>query len=304
MTTRRSAFLALLMFGLCASMSAQLMTLSREQMVASTAANPYERFEDGRPKVPDALLEKLKGCSLEEVWTVLQQHGYTHQYAGNFQVAHPDQRMVGRAVTAQYLPVRPDVFQMIEGQNKGLQLPHTPSEGAVGHGTGYRRMIDILQNGDVLVVDMFGSVDAGGPIGDNMATAIYAATHAGVVIDGAVRDLNGILEIPMGAYFRAPNPAAVNNVMLSGINIPIRIGDATVMPGDIVLGDREGVYFIPPQFVQEIVDTAEITHIHDEWTKAKFMTGKYKASDLYPTPWDPQLKKEYEDYLKEKLGKK
>jgi regulator of RNase E activity RraA len=164
-------------------------------------------------------------------------------------------------------------------------------------------MVDVLRTGDVLVVDLFGSVDSGGPIGDNMATAIYAATHAGLVIDGAVRDLDGILEIPMGAYFRAPNPAAVNNVMLSGINIPIRIGTSTVMPGDIVLGDREGVYFIPPQFVQEIVTAAEVTHIHDEWTKMKLLTGKYKASDLYPTPWDPQLKKEYEGYLKQKLGK-
>jgi regulator of RNase E activity RraA len=239
-------------------MSAQLITFSREQVVASTAQNPYERFEDGRPKVPDALLEKLRYCSLEEVWTVLQQHGYTHQYEGKWQVAHPDQKLVGRAVTAQYLPVRPDLFQVIEGQNKELQLPHTASEGALGHGTGYRRMVDVLQKGDVLVVDMFGSVDAGGPIGDNMATAIYAATNAGLVIDGAVRDLDGILEVPMGTYFRAPHPAAVNNVMLSGINIPIRIGGATVMPGDVVLGTREGVYFIPPALVQEIVTTAEV----------------------------------------------
>jgi len=210
--------------------------------------------------------------------------------------------MVGRAVTAQYLPVRPDLFKVTESHNQGVELPH-PGEGALGHGTAYRRMIDTLQKGDVLVVDMFGSVEAGGPIGDNMATAIYAATHGGLVIDGAVRDLNGILEIPMEVFFRAPHPAAVNNVMLSGINVPIRIGSVTVMPGDVVVGDREGVYFIPPELVQEIVTTAEVTHVHDEWTKAKFMTGKYKASDLYPTPWDPQLQKEYQEYLKQKLGR-
>ncbi len=286
-----------------AIVNAELITFSREQMIASTTENPYERFADGRPKVPDKLLSKLRQCSLEEVWAVLQQHGYTHQYEGKWQVSHPDQKLVGRAVTAQYLPARPDLFRFIEGQNKGSQLAHTAGEGALGHGTGYRRMVDVLQEGDVLVVDLFGSIDSGGPIGDNMATAIYAATHAGLVIDGAVRDLNGILEIPMGTYFRAPHPAAINNVMLSGINMPIRIGGVTVLPGDVVLGDREGVYFIPPALVQEIVTTAEITHIHDEWTKAKMMTGKYKASDLYPTPWDPQLKKEYEEYLKSKLGK-
>lgn len=287
----------------CAALNAQLIPFGRQQMIQATPENSFERFADGRPKVPDALLEKLRGCSLEEVYAVLQKHQYTHQYEGKWQVLHPDRKLVGRAVTAQYLPARPDLFHFIESQNQGVQLPHTPAEGALGHGTGYRRMVDVLQTGDVLVVDLFGSVDAGGPIGDNMATAIYAATHAGLVIDGAVRDLDGILEIPMGAYFRAPHPAAVNNVMLSGINIPIHIGDATVMPGDVVLGDREGVYFIPPQLVQEIVTTAEVTHVHDEWTKMKLMTGKYKASDLYPTPWDPQLKKEYEDYLKQKLGK-
>jgi regulator of RNase E activity RraA len=295
--------LACALLGVCVALDAQLIPYGRDQLTKATSANPFERFADGRPKVPDALLEKLRGCSLEEVYDVLQKHEYTHQYEGNWQVLHPDKKLVGRVVTAQYLPVRPDLFKFIEGQNQGIQLPHTAAEGALGHGTGYRRMVDVLQNGDVLVVDMFGSVNAGGPIGDNMATAIYAATHAGLVIDGAIRDLDGFLEIPMGAYFRAPHPAAVNNVMLSGINIPIRIGGVTVMPGDIVLGDREGIYFIPPDLVQEIVTTAEVTHIHDEWTKAKLMTGKYKASDLYPTPWDPQLKKEYEDYLKQHLGK-
>ena len=299
----RVYLLAAVMLLFTVSLNAQLISVSHDQMVKSTADNPYERFDDGRPKVPDALLEKLRGCSPEEVWAVLQKHEYTHQYEGKFQVAHPDQRMVGRAVTVQYLPVRPDLFQVTESQNKGVQLAHNPREAALGHGTAARRMIDVLQKRDVLVVDMLGDLEAGGPIGDNLATAIYAATNEGFVIDGAVRDLTGILEIPMGAYFRGPHPAALNNMMLSGINIPIHIGGATVMPGDVVLGDREGVYFIPPALVQEIVTTAETTHIFDEWTHAKLRTGKYKISELYPEPWDPQLKKEYEDYLKQKLGK-
>jgi hypothetical protein len=90
-------------------------------------------------------------------------------------------------------------------------------------------------------------------------------------------------------------------LMLTGINIPIRVGNTTVMPGDVVFGDSEGVYFIPPQFVEPILKQAEITHIHDEWTKAKFQTGKYKASELYPSPKDPALKKEFDEYLKKRL---
>jgi len=298
----RAYLIAPIMLAFAVSANAQFISLTQDQMVKSTAENPYERFEDGRPKVPDALLEKLRGCSPEEVWAVLVKHQYTHQYEGNFQIAHPDQRMVGRAVTVQYLPVRPDLFNFTESHNKGTELAHNARQAALGHGTAAERMVDVVQKGDVLVVDMLGDVDAGGPIGDNLATAIYAATNEGFVIDGAVRDLTGIIEIPMGAYFRAPHPAALNNMMLSGINIPIHIGHATVMPGDVVLGDREGVYFIPPALVQEIVTTAETTHIFDEWTHAKLRTGKYKISELYPEPWDPQLRKEYEEYLKQKLG--
>jgi 4-hydroxy-4-methyl-2-oxoglutarate aldolase len=289
---------------LCLRLSAETITFSRDQMIKYTPNNPYARFEDGRPKVPDALLEKLRNLSLEDVWGILEKHGFTHQYEGRWQVLHPGRKLVGRVVTAQYLPYRPDVFDVSEGEIQGVARARDAADGKGGHGTGYRRMIDVLRNGDVLVVDMMGNIDAGGPVGDNLATAIYAATKAGLVIDGAVRDLGGISEIPMGAYFRAPHPAAVNNVMLSGINIPIRIGTAVVMPGDVVLGDREGVYFIPPQFVEEILNAAEVRHIHDEWTKMKFRTGKYKASDLYPSPIDPALKKEYEDYLKQRLGKK
>jgi 4-hydroxy-4-methyl-2-oxoglutarate aldolase len=119
-----------------------------------------------------------------------------------------------------------------------------------------------------------------------------------------VRDLDGLAELPLQIFYRAPHPAAVAGVTILGINIPVHIGNALVMPGDVVLGDREGVVFIPPNLVQEIVEKAEITHIHDEWTREKFLTGKYKASDVYPTPTLPELKKEYDEYLKRRLAEK
>ena len=128
------------------------------------------------------------------------------------------------------------------------------------------------------------------------------ATHrGGLVVDGSVRDLNGISEIDMPAYFRAVDPTPIGNVMLTGINVPVRIGGVTVMPGDLVVGDREGVYFIPPQFVQEVLDRADETHIHDEWTKRKFDEGKYKSSQIYGSPIDPKLQEEYQAYLKRRL---
>jgi len=127
------------------------------------------------------------------------------------------------------------------------------------------------------------------------------AKAAGLVVDGAVRDLDGISEMEMPAYFRAVHPSYLTNVIITGINVPIHIGNATVMPGDLVLGDSEGVYFIPPALVQQVVDNADVVHIHDEWTRKKFDEGKYKSRDIYGSPTDPALKKEYEEYLKKRL---
>ena len=76
---------------------------------------------------------------------------------------------------------------------------------------------------------------------------------------------------------------------------------ATVMPGDLVFGDSEGVYFMPPALVQQVVDNADVIHIHDEWTRMKFDEGKYKSSEIYGSPRDPALKKEYDEYLKKRL---
>ena len=265
----------------------------REQMLEYTAKNPFGRFADGRPKVPDELLEKVKGLSAEEVWAVLPGKHFPNQYEGNWRILHPERKLIGRAVTAQFMPIRPDVAEVSEAKAVAKGSSKFSNE----------RVIDMLQTGDVLVADIFGKVDGGPIIGDNLATAIYAATKTGAVFDGAIRDLEGIMPIPFSLYVRAVHPTPMGDIMLTGVNIPVRIGSATVMPGDLVFGDSEGIYFIPPQFVQEIVDKADITHIHDEWTKAKFLTGKYKASDLYPTPTIPELKKEYQEYLKKKLGK-
>ncbi|MFB3829018.1 MAG: RraA family protein [Bryobacteraceae bacterium] len=271
----------------------QMFMLTREQMVKFTAANPFGRFDDGRPKVPDALLEKVKGLSAEEIWSVLPGARYPNQFEANWQLLHPERKLVGRAVTAQFMPARPDVADVIDADAKARGMARSVNQ----------RVIDMLGPNDVLVVDLFGKVEGGTVVGDNLATAIYAATKTGLVVDGGIRDLEGIFPLPMAAYFRGTHPSAIANVMLTGINVPVRIGAATVMPGDVVFGDREGVYFIPPQFVQQIVDKADVTHVHDEWTKEKLLTGKYKSSELYPTPSDPALRKEYEEYRKKKLGK-
>jgi len=278
-----------------APLSAQVPMLTRDQLMKYTAKYKGERFEDGRPKVDDRLLKKMEGLSAEEVWSVLPGEGYRNQYEGNFRILHPEKKLIGRAVTVQFMPARPDMKEPNDADAK--------ARGVINPGN--QRVLDMLQEGDVLVADIFGKIEGGTLVGDNLANYIYAVTHKGVVVDGAIRDLEGIFPIPMGAYFRGVHPTPISQeVMITGINVPIRIGDATVLPGDIVFGDREGVYFVPPHLVRKVLDKADELHIHDEWTQDKFLheTSKYKSSEIYGSPRDPKLQAEYREYLKKKLA--
>jgi 4-hydroxy-4-methyl-2-oxoglutarate aldolase len=271
---------------------AQLFSLTKEQLIEYTAQNPFERFPDGRPRVPDALIERARGLSSEEVLAVLPGKGFRNQYADGFQILHPDKKLVGRAFTVQFMPLRPDLESVVNAKSQSA---------------GYGRMsnqvaIDMLQPGDVLVVDLFGMKEGGTIVGDNLFYYIMKATRGGgLIVDGSIRDLEGISRMDMPAYFRHAHPTAIGNVILSGINVPVRIGNTTVLPGDLVFGDAEGVYFIPPALVEPVVDNADVIHIHDEWTRMKFDEGKYKSRDIYGSPRDPALKQEYDEYLKKRL---
>ncbi len=281
-----------ILFAFALPSQGQLVSFSKQDLIDYTSANPFDRLPDGRPKVPDDLMARAREVSSEEVWSVLQAKGYNNQFADGYIVLHPGKPLVGRVFTVQFMPVRADVAETAERKAKEHGIPRLMNQTA----------IDMLQPGDVLVVDLFDKKVGGTIVGDNLFFYINQATHGGgLIVDGAIRDLDGLSEIDMPAYFRSTDPTPIGNVMLTGINVPIRIGDVTVMPGDLAIGDREGVYFVPPQFVKEICDHADELHIHDEWTKKMFATGKYKSSEIYGSPSDPKLLKEYQDYLKSRL---
>ena len=271
---------------------AQLYTLTREQLIEFTAPNPFERFADGRPKVPDAFIDRARGLSSEEVLAILPGKGFRNQYADGFRILHPGKKLVGRAFTVQFMPQRPDLESVVNAKSQAAGFGRMSNQVA----------IDMLQPGDVLVVDLFGMKEGGTIVGDNLFYYIMKATNgAGLVVDGSIRDLEGISRMNMPAYFRHAHPTAIGNVILSGINVPVRIGNTTVLPGDLVFGDAEGVYFIPPALVEQVLDNADVIHIHDEWTRMKFDERKYKSRDIYGSPRDPELKKEYDAYLKKRL---
>jgi 4-hydroxy-4-methyl-2-oxoglutarate aldolase len=286
------ALLSLLSFGTMRA-HAQLGVFSTDQRIAFTPDWHGERFSDGRPKVPDTVLQRLHDTTAEQAWDTLQEAGYRNQFEGGFQIINPGRRMVGRAVTAVFMPRRPDVDGVV--QAKGEQ------EHRVGDENSW--IIDILQPGDVLVVDLFGKIEFGTIVGDNLSTSIYSKTQNGLVVDGAVRDVSGIREIEgFQVYTRGWDPSDLQNVMLVGINVPIRIGHATVMPGDVVVGDPEGVTFIPPQFAQKIADDSEMDRLTDEWGHMMLRQGKYTPGQI-DAKWTKKMIEEFNQWAGQKGSK-
>jgi 4-hydroxy-4-methyl-2-oxoglutarate aldolase len=272
---------------------AQLDLFSKEQRIEFTPEWHGARFADGRPNVADAVLGSLKGVTAEEAWDVLQESGYRNQFERGWKIINPGERLVGRVVTAVFMPARPDVDRVIRANGK--------KEGRVGGENSW--IIDILQPGDVLVVDLFGKIRYGTIVGDNLSTSIYTRSHNGLIVNGAVRDTTGIQEIKgFQVYTRDMDPSALENVMLTGINVPIRIGDATVMPGDIALGDSEGVTFIPAHLAEKVADTAEMTHLVDDWGHTMLREGKYTPGQI-DGKWTKEMIREFNAWATQKGSK-
>jgi 4-hydroxy-4-methyl-2-oxoglutarate aldolase len=271
----------------------QLDLFSKEQRIEFTPDWHGERFSDGRPNVPDSVLNRLKNVTADEAWDVLQNAGYRNQFDGGWRVINPGERLVGRVVTAVFMPHRPDVDSVIRANGK--------KESRIGDENSW--IIDILKPGDVLVVDLFGKIRYGTIIGDNLATAIFSKSHNGLIVNGAVRDVTGIQQIAgFQVYTRGVDPSALENVMLTGINTPIRIGDVTVMPGDIAIGDPEGITFVPPQLAEKLADETEMDHMIDEWGHAMLRDGKYTPGQI-DAKWTPKMIEEFNTWL-EKRGSK
>ena len=272
-----------------APVAAQTLGVDARALARYTPLNPYDRFPDGRPRVPDAQLQTLRDMQIEveEAFGVLRARGYMNQYEANWQVLLPDQRLIGRAFTVQFLPSRPDLAQAIQADADGSGLGRLRNQTA----------IDLLQKDDVPVVDLFGKVEGGTFVGDKLAYYVQKVTGTGLVVDGGLFYLRRLQAAGMPAYYRGAHPGPLANAQLSGINVPIRIGNAIVMPGDVVLGDRDGILFIPPQLVDEVISATRTQRLRDQWIKSKFDLGQYRSGDIYYQPTDPALRQELEEFL-------
>jgi regulator of RNase E activity RraA len=292
--------LLVFLFAVCKQLQSQQVQISKEQLIALTAEWKGERFPDGRPKVPDDIIRRMKSVSVEEAWATMKNAGYGYQIAEDWQLINPDSVLVGRAVTATFMPGRPDVWKAIDsiGKKEGRKAQNVWA-------------VEMLVKGDVYVADQFGAKRNGPTVGDNVGNAIYAKTGNGIVYDGALRDLEGLKEIGRFTSFYTSydpsyhNPGMGNSrdltTMIVGINQPTRIRTVTVMPGDVVLGKMGVVVFVPPHLAERVVKTSEIVRLRDLFGHQRLREGKYTAGQI-DARWSDEIEKDFSKWLNDHIN--
>lgn len=262
-------------------------TISKEEMIFLTSEWKGERFEDGRPKISDDLLERAKKIMIDDAWTVLRNEGYVNQYAGDWKRVN-NITMTGRAVTAMYLPSRPDVEKNIKDRGA--------SQGRKGNTNAWP--IDILTKGDLYVADAYGKISGGPIMGATLATSILSKSGNGVVFNGAARDLQEIQHLEgFNAYVRDFHPSFTEEMVLMGLNTPIRIGDAIVLPGDLVIATIEGILFVPAHMAEQVISTSEFVTRKDQFGFEMVKTGKYSTGEI-DSQWGDEIKVAFLEWLK------
>jgi regulator of RNase E activity RraA len=301
----RLKFMAILLIVIasCKQLHSQQVQITKEQLIALTPLWAGDRFPDGRPKVADDIMKRMKSVSVEEAWAVMKNAGYGYQVAEGWQVINPDSVLVGRAVTATFMPGRPDVWKAIDsaGKKEGRRAQNVWA-------------VELLVKGDVYVADQFGAHRNGPTIGDNVGNAIYARSGNGIVYDGALRDVEGLKEITgFTAFYSSYDPSYHNpqvdrngekgdlTTMIVGINQPTRIRTVTVMPGDVVLGKLGVVVFIPPHLAERVVTTSEIVRLRDMFGHQRLKEGKYTAGQI-DARWSDEIEKDFSKWLNDHIN--
>lgn len=269
-------------------------TISKEELIFLTSEWKGPRFADGRPHIADSLLERAKHIMIDDAWTVLKNEGYLNQFEGNWKTVN-DTPMTGRALTAMYLPSRPDIEKHIK--ERGAK------QGRKGNTNSWP--IDILTKGDIYIADAFGKIGGGPIMGATLANSIFSKSGNGVVFDGAARDLQEIKMLKgFNAFVRDFHPSFTEEMVLMGLNTAIRIGNAIVLPGDLVIAQKEGVLFVPAHLAEQVVSTAEFVVRKDKFGFEVVRAGKYSTGEI-DSQWTDEIKSDFLNWLEKhpELGK-
>ena len=263
--------------------------LTREELIAFTPLWTGERFEDGRPKVEDATLNKLaKYVSITFAWGICNNRGFKWQFLGGFKSTIPGEMLVGRALTALYAPCRPDMKEYIYSTGQ--------ANGRIGDAISWP--IDELADRDVYVADVFGKISEGAVVGERLSTAVYANSKNGSIHNASVRDIDGIREIEgFNIFYRGMHPTyASPTIMLMGINCPTRMEEVTVMPGDVVMAKDDCAFFIPPHLAEFIAVSGAIENYRDQFGMMRLRERKYTPGQI-DAGWTPEIEADFREWL-------
>lgn len=265
-------------------------TISKDELIFLTSEWKGERFDDGRPKISDDLLGRAKKIAIDDAWTVLKNEGYLNQFEGDWKRVHDDVPIVGRALTAMYMPSRPDVEKNIK--ERGIN-----TQGRKGNTNAWP--IEVLSKGDVYVADGFGKIGGGTLMGGTLANSIFSKSGNGVVFNGSARDLQALQEIEgFNAFVRDFHPSFLEEMVLMGLNSPIRIGNAMVLPGDLVIAHREGVLFIPAHLAELVVGTSEFVTLKDKFGYEMVKSRTYTTGQI-DSQWPDEIKESFLKWLEQ-----
>jgi len=214
--------------------------------------------------ISEDAVSALRQVSTATLTVQLSKHGVSGTFLTGLRPSRPDLRMVGYAHTLRYVATRADVREARRG-----------SEDA------QKAAVESVSRGDVLVMEARGEPGAG-TIGDILAARVLARGGAGIVTDGAVRDTPGVAELAIPTYFQAPNAASLwlEHIPLD-VDVPITCAGALVMPGDVVVGDAEGVVVLPAALAEEIARDAVEQELREEWALERVVEGE-SIRGIYP----------------------
>ncbi len=237
----------------------------------STAHRPHTISADA--------FAKLRTVSTATLTSQLIKRGFHNTFLTGLYPLLPNLRMVGYAFTLRYIPTREDLVDTLYDNTKNIQ----------------RIAVESVNGDDILVMDARGDVRAA-TLGNILATRLKARGAAGLVTDGALRDTPNFKSIELPAYIKAPNATTSFEVHHPiDINVPIACAGVAIMPGDIMVGDGEGVVAIPSQVAEEVAHDAYEQERMEEFIQNKVAQG---ASILGVYPPNDETKAEYAAWRK------
>ncbi|BDZ53846.1 fumarylacetoacetate hydrolase family protein [Agromyces marinus] len=236
------------------------------EAVAAGRATPLDGAEAAEPEfeLTDGLRETLASVAVATLSVALRKRGYHDIFIEGVRANHAGDRIVGRARTLRFIPARPDLFD--------------------SHGGGYnaqKRAFDSVGPGEVLVVDARGERGTG-TVGDVLALRAKVRGAAGIVTDGGVRDFDAVAEIGIPVFSQGAHPSVLGRRHVPWeTDVTIACGGAAVQPGDVIVGDGDGVIVIPPHLVAEVAAEAAEQDAADAWVADRVAEGE-PVDGLFP----------------------